>query len=358
MKKSKNIARVVKFVSLLAWILLVCLACDTTKPQSTGLPNFNPDEPGSIVMTVVPVYQFDHSQSIGTYSSFVGVSGVGDITITWGDGSVTSRNFRPGSSEKFFSHVYLNDEPKVVNIYGIITSLYALPQTIDVSRCLSLKNLTTSGTRSTQGILESLDVSSNILLEHLDIRDNGISELDLSNNIALRTLDISQNNIIYIDLSANTELVVFLSGGNSLSDLCVRNNTLLRRLVITEANLSTLDVCANDELRELVICRSNLNSIELNHNIALDILRLSSNYLTQIDLRNNAGLYTVLLDGNNFSETEINNLMYSLHDLPISDLEKIMDSEKSAKWIDLSRNPGATASDISIAIEKGWVVFR
>ena len=71
--------------------------------------------------------------------------------------------------------------------------------------------------------LISMDVSSNIVLEHLDFWVNQLTTLDLSQNVALATLKVSSNNIIALDLSANTILTTLYCENNQLTTLNMRN---------------------------------------------------------------------------------------------------------------------------------------
>ena len=92
--------------------------------------------------------------------------------------------------------------------------------------------------------LSSLDVQSNILLEHLDIHNCDVSDLDISNNISLIQLTCSSTNINTLNTSTNINLEVLECHSNQqLSSLDLTSNVNLRSLVSHNCqNLNSIDL--------------------------------------------------------------------------------------------------------------------
>ena len=103
---------------------------------------------------------------------------------------------------------------------------------LDVSKNTKLKSLEcygycTFGVHS-GGIMESLDISNNILLEHLNCTCQKIDSLNVTKNTELKELYCGGNSFTYLDISTNTDLhTLSLHAAVDLNTLNISNNTKL-----------------------------------------------------------------------------------------------------------------------------------
>lgn len=104
---------------------------------------------------------------------------------------------------------------------------YQIP-TIDFSTLTNLKELQV-GTQ-----LESINLSTNILLEKLELNSNLLTSIDLSNNILLNHLDLSENQLENLDISNNPEITYLNLHRNNLTETTV--NQILADLVLANKN--------------------------------------------------------------------------------------------------------------------------
>ena len=87
------------------------------------------------------------------------------------------------------------------------------------------------------------DLSTNLALEILDCHNcDGMEGLDLSANVNLTDLDCSWNQLESLDLSANTELQQLNCSHNSLSTLDLSENTELRQVFCNNNVLTDLEL--------------------------------------------------------------------------------------------------------------------
>ena len=98
----------------------------------------------------------------------------------------------------------------------------------------NLKVLKCSGTRSQtgeiKGMLTSLDVSQNPLIEQLICDNNRITSLNLGNNAALRTLWCQYNSLTSLNVESNKLLQDLRCEGHRIGSLNLRANTALASL--------------------------------------------------------------------------------------------------------------------------------
>lgn len=167
---------------------------------------------------------------------------------------------------------------------------------VDISECEHLKQLYLGGRVS------SVDLSKNIALEHLTISNTTMKTLDLSNNKILKSLHCTANEF-------------------GLPDL--KNNPMLLYLDCYDSKLTTLDISHNPELIGLYC---------------------SYNELRSLDLKNNNKLNMLYIDNNQFDAMVLNSIM--------GDLPPIIGEDNH---ISISKNPGESACNKSIAENKGWV---
>ena len=186
---------------------------------------------------------------------------------------------------------------------------------INISSNVSLETLLVSNTLiPTQDYnqISYLDLSNNINLKRLEIRDNNLSEIDLSNNTNLEELHIGNyhsfegNNISSIDLSLNTEMRIFSVGMTNLNTIDLSNNNLLTKLNLTSlSNMTQLDITNLIFLEELNIGGTPISQIDLSYNTNLNTyfgLYNSSIGPQVLDFSNNPNLELLSLRKGNVSE--------------------------------------------------------
>lgn len=196
---------------------------------------------------------------------------------------------------------------------------------IDLSTNVNLEVL-----NLTNNQLTSLDVSNNPNLVYFSAGLNQLTTIDLSNNPAIETLNLHQNNLSSLDLSNQTNLTWFAINSNNLtaSSLTLPNTstvtiaylsdnplgsidvssfTNLEKLQVSNANLSTIDLSSNTVLEELEANTNNFTSIDLSSLAQLKSLKLVENDLTSIDLSNNPVLSQLYLGDNNLTSLDVTN---------------------------------------------------
>lgn len=178
--------------------------------------------------------------------------------------------------------------------------------------------------------LTSLDVSNNPNLINFSAGLNQLTTIDLSNNPAIESLSLHQNNLSSLDLSNQTNLIWFAVNSNNLTassltlpntstvttaylsdnplgSIDVSNFTNLEILRVNNTNLSTIDLSSNTVLEELEAGTNNFTSIDLSALTQLTTLKLGDNDLSSIDLSNNPLIYTLHLQENDLTDLDFTN---------------------------------------------------
>ena len=114
--------------------------------------------------------------------------------------------------------------------------------------------------------LNSIDVSSLVQLQLLDLGDCSFTNLDVSQNVLLTKLFVSNNKLSTLNVSQNKQLQVLKCGGNQISNLKILNNDKLETLV------------ANDNLLSSIILSNhpNLKSVNVDGNAEITLIDLSN----------------------------------------------------------------------------------
>ena len=154
---------------------------------------------------------FNEDSTITVYLRATAENTTIDVTGALGDYDITV-----GTSWEQFS--FANSDGGYINLEGNINGL----------KC-----------GNNNGKLDSIDISENNLLKHLECNNNGLSMLDVSNNTALEYLDCSDNFLNELDISRNILLTQLDCSGNEISSLGVFNNTHLRELYCYNNDLDT-----------------------------------------------------------------------------------------------------------------------
>jgi len=143
---------------------------------------------------------------------------------------------------------------------------------------------------------------------NLDVRNKDIANLQgIEGFINIEELNIRNNNIETIDISSNTVLEIFVCDNNNLEALDLSNNAALEIFACSDNNLETLDLSNNLALTYIEAFNNNLTSIDVSSNVALEVLSLYNNNLTSLDLSNNSQLANVFCANNQLTSLNIKN---------------------------------------------------
>ncbi len=192
-----------------------------------------------------------------------------------------------------------------------------LASTVSFEPFTSLVELVIEGEEAWDvSLLESLDLSKNTALTHLDIDvETTFTELDLSSNIALTHLELTARSAIAVlDLSSNsalTHLTVFkqglletlvlpkadtlesitLSQSRELENVSFERSPGLKSLKLLYVSIDELDLSKNINLQGLGIIGSDISELDLSNNLMLEVLVMHENInFSTIDLTSNGAL--------------------------------------------------------------------
>ncbi len=200
--------------------------------------------------------------------------------------------------------------------------------TIDLSSNTQLTIVSLGMSGSSHGILESIDLSNNPLIEELDLEYNNLTNLDVSNLANLRELNCGENFFTTVDVSNNPLLEVLKINGSLngvISSLDISNNTQLSELYCAGNQLTSLDVSNNTLLRKLYCSFNNLTELDLSQNHLLERIQCRYNDLTSLNVKNgnnssmgnydfrvngNPDLYCIEVDDVEYSNTNWSNKDY------------------------------------------------
>lgn len=146
--------------------------------------------------------------------------------------------------------------------------------------------------------LNAIDLSALSFLETLDFSTNVLLELDLTGNPALKYLKGHNNyNFQHVDLSNCAELVSIECTSNQLQTLDLRANTKLKNIGISIRNVPTFDLSKNTLLESLSISEAyQITELDLSQNTNLSFLRADhTQKLDSLDLTANKALKEVIL---------------------------------------------------------------
>ncbi|MBD5397495.1 hypothetical protein HDR62_05120 [bacterium] len=125
------------------------------------------------------------------------------------------------------------------------------PSRINLQGCTNLESLRCSGSSSSKGSLDSLNVSGCTSLMYLDCSFNDLISLDVSGCTSLTSLHCSRNQLTSLDVSGCTSLKNLDCSSNQLTNLDVSGCTALTNLDCVGNDLMSLDVSGCKNLKEL-----------------------------------------------------------------------------------------------------------
>ncbi|MBL7665642.1 MAG: hypothetical protein JNM93_10965, partial [Bacteriovoracaceae bacterium] len=149
----------------------------------------------------------------------------------------------------------------------------------------------------------SIDMSTNLLLEDVQLIKVGLTTLDIDNNTLLKSLNVSGNDLTAIDISQNTILeTLYLAnrgmGGpawntNRITTLDTSNNPVLKTLEITDNLMTTMNLTPNPQLITFTAYNVPLTSLNLTGLTALQTVAMDSANMATLDLSTNTALVTL-----------------------------------------------------------------
>lgn len=154
----------------------------------------------------------------------------------------------------------------------------AIPKEILKLKQLDLNN---------QGIKSLKGIEYFKRLEHLDCRNNLLTEIDFSKNSNLISFDCGHNQIKNIDVSKNTSLEALGCSNNQLTSIDVTNNPNLSILICNSNNIDYLNLAYNPKLTELGVNDCKMKSLDVSCNPDLEELYCNNNKIKELDLRMN-----------------------------------------------------------------------
>ncbi|WP_299627074.1 hypothetical protein [uncultured Tenacibaculum sp.] len=190
----------------------------------------------------------------------------------------------------------------------------------------------------------TLDMSQNVVLEHLYINNNSLPSIDVSKNILLRNLNIGSNSITSLDLSNNPDLRdLWVQGNGGLTSLDLSNNLELRELYTYSSGVATLDLSIHTELRILSAYRTSLSTIDLSNNPELRSLRVDETNVTVLDLSYNTKLETLRINNTGIASLDLsNNITFKQlwgHDTSLSSLNVKNGNNSNVTTFRIENNP-------------------
>ena len=184
--------------------------------------------------------------------------------------------------------------------------------------------------------IETIDLSSNTLLETLYLTGNYISNIDLSDNPNLIDVDIQSNNL---------SSIIGLSNATSLKDLDLSWN------YFQEINI-------DNEFLEILHMRNNdLVSINIDGAINLKNILLTSNLIESINVQNNTLIETLLIADNKIENINFEYNSNLTHLYIFDNLLLNLDVSSNEKLIDLKADRNPNLACIKIGSSQNIPVF-
>ncbi len=137
--------------------------------------------------------------------------------------------------------------------------------TIDSTRC---RNLTSLILQDNPG-LTAIELSNNVNLHVLNLRNCALNSLDLSDNLNLGVIDAGNNNLSNFDVSGLKVLTSLVVYNNSIEKLDVSDSVNLFTLHLANNAITGLDISRNETLTDLNIRGNSLAASEIDDIIIL-----------------------------------------------------------------------------------------
>ena len=191
-------------------------------------------------ITVTPK-QMTMATAMTTGAVKLSLAGAGDVSVNWGDGSITSYTLLLNDTIGF-SHNYSEAYNSTIKITGDnITYLYC-----------------------GRNQLTSLNVGKNTTLHALYCFSNQLTSLNVEECAALRYLNCCDNKLTSLKLNVGL-FSLSCSTNKLLSNLNLNENVALRGLFYNETGLKSLDISNNVKLYILSCESNNMTDTQLNN---------------------------------------------------------------------------------------------
>lgn len=152
-------------------------------------------------------------------------------------------------------------------------------ETLDVSDCLNLRELWCGENK-----LTNIDVTQNLGLIWLQCNANSLEKLDISQNRALESLDISDNPISELDVAHLAALKYYSCSSTDIQEVNVASNKHLMQLDCSYTSVSSLNLSGLSEL-ELIACTDSfLEELVVDGCEAVTSILCWNNLLDRLDL--------------------------------------------------------------------------
>lgn len=152
-------------------------------------------------------------------------------------------------------------------------------------------------------------------LETLDVGGNLLAEVDLSQNTKMKRLSLDNNLLTSVDVSLLPDLEFLSCYENQLTGIDISNNLVLNHLNIGINPISELSFSTNNSALETLYCYTcNLTSLDVSNLTGLKELDCTENQLTELVLNPNAPLNRIFCYENKIKDQQMWDLINSLPD--------------------------------------------
>ena len=167
---------------------------------------------------------------------------------------------------------------------------------------------------------------------------NNLTSVDLSSNINLDKLQIAENQLTSLDVSMLTNLVWLICNNNFLTSLNVLPLVNLEEFNCSYNQLTSIDVSTLSNIYTLDLSHNQLSTLNLNGSESVVQLNLQNNQLESLDLSNHSNAESAFLNFNNFSSIDVS---------PLQNLLSFGISDNQLTTLDLSQNPALVVVNCS-----------
>ncbi len=191
--------------------------------------------------------------------------------------------------QDFTALTYLNCNTNALTSLDVSSNLKLESLQIQANQLTTLnvsKNTLLTSLSCTNNKLTSLDVSTLVSLKRLYCDSNKLATLNVDNNIALTDLQCSRNQLTDINVAKNTKLINFYCYTNLISNINVATNTELVFFMCNDNKLTSIDVSKNTKL-EIFDCLDNkITKLDISKNPKITELACENNNLNYLNLKN------------------------------------------------------------------------
>jgi hypothetical protein len=146
--------------------------------------------------------------------------------------------------------------------------------------------------------LTSLNVLPLVNLEEFNCSYNQLTSIDVTTLSNIYTLDMSYNQLSSVDLSGSESVVQLILQNNQLASLDLSNLTNAGSAFLNNNNLSTIDVSPLQSLLSFGISNNQLTTLDLSQNPVLVVANCSNNNIESLNVKNGANEFSIVFDNN------------------------------------------------------------